>query len=153
MHSSSPRTSTSLKIHVSMLAAATSAIVLSGCTKPTALEAERPEVARGVVPVVVSEDFQRQVLQSDRPVLVEFYMTWCRTCQMLMPTMEKLAGEYRGKALFAKVNLDESPEVKERYKIITYPTVILFVDGKETERWVNVHSAKIYREALNKVRP
>ena len=89
-----------------------------------------------------SATFDQQLGQSSLPVLVDFYAPWCGPCRMLTPLLERLAEHYAGRILFAKVNIDESPELTERYEITGVPTMLLFRDGKLTDEVVGLPSPK-----------
>lgn len=80
--------------------------------------------------VVTEENFESVVLNSDKPVLLDFWAPWCGPCKQLMPAMESLAGEYDGKILIAKVNTDEAPELSKKYNVSAIPRLIFFRDGK-----------------------
>lgn len=84
--------------------------------------------------VFTDQDFDQEVLQSDLPVLVDFYADWCGPCKMMSPIIENLAVEYAGKVKIGKLNVDTSPAKAARYKVMSIPTMILFVGGniKET---------------------
>jgi thioredoxin 1 len=75
-----------------------------------------------------------------KPVFVDFWAEWCAPCRMLAPTFEKLAETYGKQITFAKVNVDELPEVAEKYAIRSIPTLLLIRDGKVVERLVGVRS-------------
>jgi len=100
-------------------------------------------------------DFQARVLDSDMPVMVEFYKAGCATCIALEPGLDQLADEYRGRALLAKFKFLEwyfgvsSPKIKARYDLWWAPTVILFVDGQEVGRWIGHYNMDDYRNALD----
>jgi thioredoxin 1 len=81
-------------------------------------------------------NFDQVVLQSDAPVLVDFWAEWCGPCRRLAPTIEALAEEYAGKARVVKLNVDAGPVTAKRYGIQGIPTLILFRDGAEKERIV-----------------
>lgn len=75
-------------------------------------------------------NFENEVLKSDKPVLVDFWAPWCAPCRMIAPAVEQLAAEYDGKAKVGKLNIDESPAVAQRYRVMSIPTLLVFKDGK-----------------------
>jgi thioredoxin 1 len=83
---------------------------------------------------VTDSSFESEVLQSDKPVLVDFWAVWCAPCLALTPTIEALAEKYEGTARVVKINVDENPSVTNRYGIRGMPTLILFKNGREEER-------------------
>ena len=74
---------------------------------------------------ITKENFEQEVLQSDKPVLVDFWASWCGPCRMLLPVIEELADEDTG-AKICKINIDEQPELAEQFKVMTIPTLIVF---------------------------
>ncbi len=83
-------------------------------------------------------NFQAEVLNSQQPVLVDFWAPWCGPCKMLAPTIEQLAGEFEGKVRIGKLNTDDNPQVASSYGISAIPTVLLFKGGNIVERFVGV---------------
>jgi len=77
-----------------------------------------------------SDNFQSEVLESDKPVLVDFWAEWCGPCKMLSPTIDALAGEYFGKVSIGKLNVDNDAEVASQYGIRSIPCLLFFKDGK-----------------------
>ena len=80
--------------------------------------------------VISSEEFESKVLQSEVPVLVDFFATWCGPCKMLAPVLDEVAGELAGKAAVYKVDVDKSPEIAQRFSIMSVPTLIVFENGQ-----------------------
>ena len=81
--------------------------------------------------------------------MVDFWAEWCGPCKMLGPTIEKLGGDYDGKALIGKVNVDDEPELAQRYGVLSIPTVVFFKDGVEIDRKVGLMPEAAYAEVLN----
>jgi thioredoxin 1 len=87
-----------------------------------------------MVRAVTGVEFDREVLQADGLVLVDFWAAWCPPCRRLAPTIDALATEYDGRVTVAKVDIDESPELAQRYGIQSIPTLILFRDGRAVDK-------------------
>ena len=89
---------------------------------------------------LTEQNFEELVLQADKPVLVDFWASWCMPCRMIAPVVEELAENMRDTAYVGKVNVDEQPGLAERYKVYSIPTLIKFEKGQEQERLVGVQS-------------
>lgn len=87
---------------------------------------------------VNDENFDEEVLQSNIPVLVDFWAEWCGPCKVVGPTIEALAHDYKGKVKVAKLNVDSSPEAAGRFGVRSIPTLIVFKDGEAQEAAVGV---------------
>lgn len=87
---------------------------------------------------LTSESFQQDVLEADKPVLVDFWAEWCVPCRMLGPIVEELAEDLEGKAYVAKANVDEMPEVAEKFGIQSIPSIFLFNKGEVVKQSVGV---------------
>ena len=83
-------------------------------------------------------NFEAEVLGADKPVLVDFWATWCMPCRMLAPTIEELAEDLEGKVIVGKVNVDEAPELARKYRVASIPTLLVFENGAEVRRSVGV---------------
>ena len=94
---------------------------------------------------VTDQTFDKEVLQSDQPVLVDFWAAWCGPCRMIAPTVEALAKEYSGKAKFAKVNVDDNQLTPAQYNVRGIPTLLLFKDGRVQEQIVGAVGREIGR--------
>jgi thioredoxin 1 len=99
---------------------------------------------------VTDADFEKDVLGSDHAVLVDFWAEWCGPCRMIGPSVEALAEEYQGKAGVFKMNVDENPDVPQRFGIRGIPTLIVFQGGQEKERIVGAVSREAIAAVLNK---
>lgn len=95
------------------------------------------EMARMAALHITNDNFEAEVLNSDKPVLVDFWASWCGPCQMLLPVVEGLAEEVTD-AKICKINVDEQQELAAKYKVMTIPTLIVVKDGKEVSRSVGV---------------
>jgi thioredoxin 1 len=82
------------------------------------------------------QNFEAEVLKSDKPVLVDFWAEWCGPCRMMAPAVEAIADEYAGRVKVGKMNVDESPSTPPRYQIRGIPTLLVFKDGQVREQYV-----------------
>ncbi|MBI3760836.1 MAG: thioredoxin [Chloroflexi bacterium] len=103
--------------------------------------------------VVTDENFRERVLQSPKPILVDFWAEWCRPCRMLAPVIDSLAADYDGQVGFAKVNVDENQELAMRYRVQGIPTLVLLFGGKEIGRFVGYMSREQLARKLEAALP
>ena len=99
---------------------------------------------------VSDSSFEKDVLQADKPVLVDFWAEWCAPCRMLAPTVHAVAEQYVESAGVVKLNVDDNPSTAQRYGIKGIPTLILFRDGKEVERVVGATSKESISRMIEK---
>lgn len=86
------------------------------------------------------DNFENEVLNSDIPVLVDFWATWCGPCQMIAPIVEEIALKYADKIKVGKVNVDEELGLAQRYKVVSIPTLVLFRNGEAVDTSVGYKS-------------
>ena len=87
---------------------------------------------------ITNANFEEEVLKSELPVLVDFWAAWCGPCRMLAPAVAQIAAECEGKVKVGKVNVDEEPELAQRFGIMSIPTVLVFKNGKKTEQSIGL---------------
>lgn len=87
---------------------------------------------------LTNENFEAEVLNSDVPVLVDFWAVWCMPCKMLAPVVEELANEANGVYKVGKVNVDEAPELAARFRIASIPTIVVFKNGEVYKKSIGV---------------
>jgi len=93
-------------------------------------------------------DFERLVLKSSTPAVVDFYADWCGPCRMVKPIIESLSQEYDGRVSFAKVDTDLNQELAARYDILSIPTVMIFRNGQVVDKVVGAVPAQVYRQKI-----
>ena len=94
-------------------------------------------------------NFEQEVLQSDTPVLVDFWAPWCGPCKMVAPILDKLAKEYAGKVLITKVNTDENPEWAGKFGVQGIPTMLFVSGGKVLHRQVGALPERMLRDVVS----
>lgn len=102
------------------------------------------------LPDVTQANFQNEVLSNDKPVLVDFWATWCGPCKMLAPVVEKVAAANSGKAKFVKLDTDKDPSLAGQYQVSGIPCLILFKGGQPVDRIVGYVSENVITSMLAK---
>ena len=110
---------------------------------------KKKQKTEGVI-TLTSSSFDKFLENTNLPVLVDFWADWCMPCRIMAPVMEELARDYAGKAVFARVNVDENPEVASRYNIMSIPHFIIFRNGRPAERIVGAVGRGPLEDALKK---
>ena len=126
------------------------AYLLGKGPRPTARPAagQSSDSGRGEPVVVTEASFEEQVLRSPVPVLIDFWAPWCGPCRMVAPTVDKLAGEMNGRLRVTKVNTDENPGLMNRFGIQGIPTMMIFKDGRQVDRWTGALPEGAIRQHL-----
>ena len=101
--------------------------------------------------VIDQKNFESEVIKSDIPVLVDFYANWCSPCRMVSPLVDALADEYKGKLKVAKLDVDASPEIAVKYKVMSIPTLIFFKGGKESAKLIGAAPKQVIEEQIRSV--
>lgn len=109
---------------------------------------ERPTPPSAHPVAVTDADFEAVVLKSRLPVLVDFWAGWCGPCRAIAPVVERLAAEFAGRAVVAKLDVDANPRTAQRYGVMSIPTLIFFRDGREVDRLVGVQPESVLRARL-----
>ena len=98
---------------------------------------------------ITDQSFQETVLNSDKPVLVDFWAAWCGPCRMLGPIIEEVAEDFAGKAVVGKVDVDNNQQISVDYGIRNIPTVLIFKNGEVVDKIVGVAPKEVIAEKLN----
>ena len=106
-------------------------------------------MSSGKVVVVTDAEFESTVLQSDKPVLLDFWAEWCQPCKMLSPTVEEIAGEYENTVKVGKLNVDDNPDTATKYGIRGIPTLLFFKGGQVVQQLVGVKSKSEIKKVID----
>lgn len=98
---------------------------------------------------ITSENFRKEVLNSEVPVLVDFWASWCNPCKMMSPIVEEIAGEMEGKIKVFKLNVDKERNLAIKYNIMSIPAFLLFKDGKVEKQTIGMQSKEDLINFLN----
>jgi len=93
--------------------------------------------------IITSENFESEVLQADKPVLVDFWAPWCGPCKMIAPAVAQLSEKYAGKLLVAKVNVDEVVSVASKFNVNSIPTLMIFKNGEVVDQRIGAASLSV----------
>lgn len=98
-----------------------------------------------------ADAFEKEVLKSDVPVLVDFFATWCGPCQMMGPVLEQLQAEYGEKAKVVKVDIDQAMELAQKYRVMSVPNMMFFQGGQVVDSVVGAVPASVLKEKMDKL--
>jgi thioredoxin 1 len=108
-------------------------------------------MASPLISALTQDNFEKEVLQSATPVLVDFWAEWCGPCKMIAPLLDELADEYNGKVKIGKVNIDEQQALATKYGIRAIPTLLLINKGEVAEQMVGAKSKRDLKASLDRV--
>jgi thioredoxin 1 len=108
-------------------------------------------MAAANIVTVTSESFEKEVVGSPSPVVLDFWAEWCGPCKMIAPILDELATEYSDKVRIAKVNIDEHQELAVRYRINSIPTLLFFKNGQVVDQVVGMRSKKDFKAKIDQM--
>ena len=97
------------------------------------------------------ESFQRVISSTSRPVVVDFWATWCGPCIMMAPVLEELANDFEGEALITKLDVDQNPVTADKFNIRSIPTILIFVNGEVVDKQVGAVPKSVLTDKLEKL--
>jgi len=100
---------------------------------------------------ITDQTFESEVLNSEKPALVDFWAPWCMPCRMMAPSIEEVADKNTGRLNVFKLNTDQNNSIPSSYNIMSIPTLVVFKDGQEIQRSIGVKSAEVLQSDLDKV--
>jgi thioredoxin 1 len=106
---------------------------------------------KGAMPMVLEitdQDFDEQVLKSNIPAVVDFWAPWCGPCHMIAPLTEKFSQEYENRIKFCKLNVDENPQMAEKYRVMSIPLLLFFKDGKKVDESLGAVPERVLRPKI-----
>lgn len=131
--------------YVFLLAVLAAFLIVGACSKSNN-ESSNPDV-----PAVTDGSFQKEVIESDEPVLVDFWATWCGPCRMYGPLVDKVAEEYKGRLKVVRVDVDQNPTLSRNYRIQAIPASFIIQRGNVLKSWVGYISEEDLKQQIDQV--
>ncbi len=101
--------------------------------------------------VLTSDTFENEVMNADKPVLVDFYADWCGPCKAMAPVLDEIAEEQADTVKVCKINVDDAPDIARKFRVMSIPNMILFKDGQTVDRFVGLTDKATIIEALGQL--
>jgi thioredoxin 1 len=130
------------------LAAVGVALLLRGCEKPSPTSPKTPGAAAPVANLATPEEYQQVLSASTMPVVIDFSADWCPPCRRLAPIIDELSAEWAGRVAFYRVDADKSPGLVQQMRVVGFPLLLFYVDGKEVRRVIGAQSKSYLEETL-----
>lgn len=108
-------------------------------------------MASPLIVTLTQDNFEKEVLQSPKPVLVDFWAEWCGPCKMIAPLLDELATEYDGKVKIGKINTDEQQQLASQYRVSSVPTLLFFKNGQVVNQMIGARGKRDFKAALDGV--
>lgn len=102
------------------------------------------------VTILTKDNFEKEVVQSDKVVMVDFWAPWCGPCRAVGPIVDELAGEFKDRAKVAKLNVDEEGEIAAKFRVMSIPTIMVFKNGEMVEKLIGARPKNELEDVLNK---
>ena len=100
---------------------------------------------------ISDQSFDKEVIKSDKPVLVDLWAPWCGPCRMVAPVIEKLDEYYDGKVSFCKINVDDNPQTAAKYSVMSIPTLLLFINGQVEDTIIGAVPESTLKQKIDKI--
>ena len=107
-------------------------------------------MASDKVVALTKDNFEQEVVNSDKPVLIDFWASWCGPCRAVAPVMDELAEEFNGKAKICKINVDDEAELSAKFRIMSIPTIMLYKNGEMVEKVIGARSKEEFSKLIEK---